>query len=214
MEPFKKNLFLVGAGDFGREMESWLELLPDFHEKWDIKGYLDDNLNALNGFPSEYSVLDNPLKFHFTSNDYVLMCITNTEAKQNLADNLKNKVKFFNFIAPDATISKYVNIGNGSIICLKASISTNVTIDDFVFINIGTHVGHDCHVGAYCSIMPNVDIGGDVRIGQKVFIGANSTIIPKITVYDNITIGAGSIVIRDLKVKGTYFGNPAKLIST
>jgi sugar O-acyltransferase (sialic acid O-acetyltransferase NeuD family) len=213
MKETKKSLYLLGAGDLGREMESWLELLPDFHKEWEIRGFLDQNPGALNGFPSEFSITGDPMNFDFNSNDYVLMCITDPASKQVLAEKLRNRVNFFRYIAPDATISKFVNLGEGVNICLRASISTNAKIGDLAFINAGTHIGHDCRIGAYCSLMPNVDIGGDVVIGERVYIGANATILPGRIVGDDITIGAGSIVIRDLKQKGTYFGNPAKFIS-
>ncbi len=61
----KKKFYLIGAGDFGREMESWLELLPDFSEEWEIQGCLDQNPNALKGFPSDYKVIGHPWNIRF-----------------------------------------------------------------------------------------------------------------------------------------------------
>ena len=49
------------------------------------------------------------------------------------------------------------------------------------------------------------------NISDNVLIGSNSTILP-VKVFSNIVIGAGSIVTEDLKIKGVYAGNPAKLI--
>ena len=48
-------------------------------------------------------------------------------------------------------------------------------------------------------------------VGNNVVIGSNSTILP-VKIADNIVIGAGSVVTKDLKTKGIYAGNPAKLI--
>ena len=42
-------------------------------------------------------------------------------------------------------------------------------------------------------------------------IGSNSTILP-VAISNNIVIGAGSVVTKNLKIKGIYAGNPAKLI--
>lgn len=208
----KKSLYLIGAGDLGREMESWLILLPNFHHNWEIKGYLDQNPGALNTYPSEYIIIDDPLMFKFNHNDYVLVCLTKPDQKQNLIEKIKDKVKFFSYIAPNATLGKYVNLGTGIVICPNTCISTNVTIGDFVFINAGTQIGHDCKIGAFSSLMAHVDLGGKVKIGERVFMGTNSTIIPGLTINDDITIGTGSIVIRDLKKPGTYFGNPATFL--
>jgi sugar O-acyltransferase (sialic acid O-acetyltransferase NeuD family) len=210
----KKNLYLIGAGDFGREMESWLELLPEFNEKWEVMGFLDNkNTEILNEFPSDYSIIGAPENYNFAPNDYVLLCVTNPIAKKRISLNLVGKVKFFTYIAPNAILAKFVKIGEGSIICPNVVISTNVVLDDFVTINLGTQIGHDCKIGKFSSIMANVDLGGCVTIGENIFMGTNSTIIPRLKINNDIVIGTGAIVTRNLKKSGTYFGNPATLIN-
>ena len=49
------------------------------------------------------------------------------------------------------------------------------------------------------------------KIGNNVIIGSNSTILP-VSICSGAVIGAGSVVTKDLSVKGTYAGNPAKLL--
>lgn len=205
----KKKLFLIGAGDFGREMESWIGMNPGFFDEWEVKGFLDKNPNALNGFPSDYSVIGSPLEYSFGDNDYVLICITNPETKMLLSQALQGVVRFYTYIDHTAIVSKFVKVGGGSIVAPNCIVSTNVEIKEFVTLNCGTQIGHDCRVGRFSSLMPNVDLGGGVVLGERVFMGTNSTIIPRKTVSDNIVIGAGSIVVRNLSKAGTYFGNPA-----
>jgi sugar O-acyltransferase (sialic acid O-acetyltransferase NeuD family) len=176
-------------------------------------GYLDQNPNALRKFPSDYNVVGDPLMFNFDSNDYVLLCLTKPDQKENIVSKIRDRVNFFTFIAPNAILGKFINIGTGGIVCPNACISTNVTIGDYVFVNAGTQIGHDCKIGEFSSLMAHIDLGGRVNIGKKVFMGTNSTIIPGVDVNDNITIGTGSIVIQDLRKPGTYFGNPANLIN-
>lgn len=209
----QKSLYLIGAGDFGREMESWLELLPGFFDEWKIKGYLDQNPHALDGYPSDYKILGDPLTFPYSPSDYVVMCLTRSSSKELIADKLRNRVNFFSYIAPNSIIGKFNKLGQGTIIAPNCIISTNVKLGDFVTLNIGTQIGHDVEIGSYSSLMANVDLGGHVKVGKGVFIGTNATIIPGRNVTDKATIGAGSIVLRNIKRPGTYFGNPAKFIS-
>ena len=160
----RKNLYLVGAGDFGREMESWLVLLPGFNEEWNIVGYLDNRTtDILNTYPSDYSIVGIPETFNFTENDFVLLCVSSPVAKKRISSNLKGRVQFFTYIATNTIIGKFVKIGEGSIICPNVIISTNAIIEDFVTINLGSHIGHDCKIGKFSSIMANVDLGGHVR---------------------------------------------------
>jgi sugar O-acyltransferase (sialic acid O-acetyltransferase NeuD family) len=208
----KKNLYIVGAGDFGREMESWLELLPNFNNEYSIIGYLDDNCESLQGKPSDYKVLGSPLNYEFSKNDYVLLTISDPQIRKNIVDSLFGKVNLFSYVSPDVIIGKYTKVGNGTIICSNCFISTNTVIGECVIINNGSSIGHDCTVGSYSSIMANVDFGGNVSIGEGVYVGTKSTIIPGKSISSGIVIGAGSVVIRNINKTGTYFGNPAKLI--
>ena len=208
----KKRIYIIGAGDFGREMESWLEDLPNFKNEYEIKGYLDNDSKSLQNKPTDYEIVGTHEEMEFNENDYVVIAISNSKVRKRIAESLINKVNFFTYIAPNVTIGKFTKIGSGSIICSNCFISTNTVIGDFVIVNAGSNIGHDCIIESYCSLMANVDIGGSVILGEGVFIGTKATIIPKKRIFRGIIIGAGTIVIRNLNKVGTYFGNPAKYI--
>ena len=44
-------------------------------------------------------------------------------------------------------------------------------------------------------------------------IGANSTIIDKISICSDVIIGAGSLVICNINIPGTYVGNPVRKVN-
>lgn len=50
------------------------------------------------------------------------------------------------------------------------------------------------------------------RIGDNVWIGGNTVVLPGITIGNNVTIGAGSVVTKDIPDKVLAFGNPCKII--
>ena len=45
-----KQIYIVGAGGFGREVFDWMIETYDFIEEYSFAGFLDDNLQALHGF--------------------------------------------------------------------------------------------------------------------------------------------------------------------
>ena len=186
----KKRIYIIGAGDFGREMESWLEDLPNFKNEYEIKGYLDNDSKSLQNKPTDYEIVGTHEEMEFKENDYVVIAISNSKVRKRIAESLINKVNFFTYIAPNVTIGKFTKIGSGSIICSNCFISTNTVIGDFVIVNAGSNIGHDCIIESYCSLMANVDIGGSVILGEGVFIGTKATIIPKKRIFRGITIGA------------------------
>lgn len=51
-----------------------------------------------------------------------------------------------------------------------------------------------------------------VKIGENVWIGGNSTILPGVTIGNNTTIGAGSVVTKNIPESVLAYGNPCKII--
>ena len=49
------------------------------------------------------------------------------------------------------------------------------------------------------------------KLEDNVIIGSNCTILP-VNICSGAIIGAGSVVTKDIKIKGTYAGNPAKFL--
>ena len=208
----KRNLYIIGAGSFGRELESWLQFIPNHERDWELKGYMD----SVQGkgplpYPSDYEILGDERTYPFNKEDYVLISIANPIVRENIYNSLRDKVSFFTFISPQAIIGNFNYIEEGSIICPNVVITTNVKLGKFTIVNIGSQIGHDVRIDNFTSLMANVDIAGKCIIGKRCFLGSNSTVIPDKKIANDIKVGAGAIVIRNFsKEKITIFGNPAK----
>ena len=57
----------------------------------------------------------------------------------------------------------------------------------------------------------NNELWRETKISDNVSIGSNATILP-VKITKGSVIGAGSVVTKDIKIKGVYVGNPARLI--
>jgi serine acetyltransferase len=53
---------------------------------------------------------------------------------------------------------------------------------------------------------------GRPLIGSNVSLGCNVTIIGSVHIGDNVTVGAGSVVVKDVPDNCVVAGNPAKII--
>jgi len=51
-----------------------------------------------------------------------------------------------------------------------------------------------------------------VRIGNNAWIGGNTVIMPGVTIGNNVTIGAASLVTKDLPNDVLAFGNPCRVV--
>src|SRR4030043_473785 len=94
----KSDVYIIGASGFGREIESWVSLSDDFNNRYSIKGYLDDNLEALSGFPSDFEVISKIDDFHFKNGDFVILGIADPVIKENIVNRLKDRVRFLSFV--------------------------------------------------------------------------------------------------------------------
>jgi len=205
----KKRLFIVGAGGAGIEIESFLFAIPVSQRDFELIGFLDDNLSALDGVKSDLKILGKTLEYPITKDDWIIIAIINPEIKRMIYSKLIDRVNFYTYIDSTSFVGKFSDIGEGSIICPQCLISTNVVIGKFVFVNSATQIGHGSKIDDFSSLMSNVNIGGECKIGKEVFFGTGSIVIPRKTICSNSIVGAGAVIIRDVKTPATYFGNPA-----
>ncbi len=50
-----------------------------------------------------------------------------------------------------------------------------------------------------------------IKIGNNVWFGGNVVVLPGVTIGDNVTIGAGSVVTKDIPSNVVAYGNPCKI---
>ena len=116
----------------------------------------------------------------------------------------------YSFIGPFVEIQNNVKIGN------------RTKIQSHSFICALVEIGSNCFIGHGVMFINDVfkegkPSGNDnskwkkTHIANNVSLGSNATILP-VNICENVVIGAGSVVTKDINIKGIYAGNPAKLI--
>lgn len=211
-----KDIAIYGAGGFGREVACLLRRINnELEPTWNLVGFFDDGVEV--GSHNEYGeVLGNIDTLNSWAGPLsVVFAIGSPKIVELLSHKVNNpNIDFPNIIAPDTLFldKENMTMGIGNVICSRCVVSCNVAIGSFNTFNGLICVGHDTRIGDFNSIMPSVKISGGVTIGKRNFLGVNSVILQYKSIGDDIVIGAGSIVIRNIKNAGTYVGNPAKKI--
>ena len=129
---------------------------------------------------------------------------------------LYNKVKaaggrLATIIASTAHVSKYAELGEGTVIMHQVFVNAGAKIGDNCIINTFVNIEHDAEVGNQCHISTGTMVNGECKIGENCFIGSQSVCANCIEIASDIIVGAGSVVRKSICVKGIYAGNPAIL---
>lgn len=208
-----QDIIIVGASGFGREVLSVIEDINKNGPKWNVMGFIDDNLNALDTFDLDYKVLDTISNWQPSDNEQYVLAIAAPKTKEKIVTKLKEKgAKFATIIAPTVDIGRGTTLGEGVVVFGHTGISVDVTIGDFVFFNAMDGIGHDVEIGDFCTFGPKVCISGYTKMGKCVNVGALASTYPGITVGDYATIGMNSAAIRRVKPNTTVMGVPAKTL--
>lgn len=207
-----QDIVIIGAGGFGREVAWLIEDINEHNKEWNIKGFVDDNLDLVGKLINGYEVIGD-IEWLKSQELYVVIAIGDGMIKKDILQRLQNsKNKFPVLIHPSVIYSNSVKFGEGSIICAGNILTVNINIGKHVIINLDCTVGHDAILGDFTTVLPSVNVSGYVTIEEFVNIGTGSAIIPGVVIGKNTIIGAGAVVVKDLPANCTAVGAPAKPI--
>ena len=207
------DLYIIGAGGFGREVAWLVERINEVEPTWNLKGFIDDNEEIWSKKFDDYPVCGGCEYLKKQENAYVVCAVGAARVRKMIVEKLAgSKVKFANVIDPSVVMSKRVNLGEGVIICAGTIITVDVTIGNHVIINLDCTLGHDDVIESYVTMYPSVNVSGCVNVGESAELGTGTQIIQGKNIGDKTIIGAGAVVVKDIPADCTAVGSPAKPI--
>ena len=99
---------------------------------------------------------------------------------------------------------------------IQIPVSTKIGYGFYIGHGVGIVINGETTIGNNVNISQFLSIGTNKRtpatIGDNVYIGPNVCIVEDVQIGSNTTIGAGSVVIRDIPENSTAVGCPARVI--
>jgi len=212
MEDTRRNLLIVGAGGFGREVLGYIE---DDNPLFRVKGFLDSRGDALEGTPRSVGIVGDPLTYQPLADEVFMAAVGDPQMRFKYTATLRDvhHVDFATVVHPRANVSRHANLRHGCIIAPQVGLSVDTHIGEFSCIQEYTVVGHDAHIGNWCQINSHCTIAGGARIGHFVTIHPNSVVTARAVIGDGAIVGPGSVVMGRIPAGITVLGNPARRFS-
>ena len=182
-----------------------------YGEEFVIKGFLDDNSKALDGFKDYPPVLGSIKNYEIQPKDVFTWSIGNIQTRKRCCESIISKGgKFITLIHKTVRLGTNVKVGQGSIIAAFASLGADAIVGDFVLIQAYSVVAHDVKVGNWARIDTHVVCVGGTVVEEEATVYTNSVLNHKVVVEKGAIVAACSFVIKKVQSGTTVYGNPAK----
>ncbi|MCG9745905.1 acetyltransferase [Shewanella sp. Isolate8] len=164
-------------------------------EHWSVKGNLEKLLTTASSF------------------DLTVVAIGNNKVRLEKQKKLSLAgAKFSVLVHPNATISKYSQVGGGTVVMANAVINSFVNVGEACIVNTASTIDHDCHLADGVHVSPGCNLAGGVTVGEGTWIGIGSQVKQLISIGSGVMVGAGATVVSNVADLQTVVGTPAQVV--
>tara|TARA_R110000850_G_scaffold96655_4_gene201870 strand:- start:5986 stop:6612 length:627 start_codon:yes stop_codon:yes gene_type:complete len=204
-----KRLAILGASGHGKvvadcaEMCGWPEIVffddawPGASQNghWPVSGDTDGLFASLTQF------------------DGVLVAIGNNSTRLDKLRMLeRNNAPLVSVVHPAAVVSRYADVGPGSVVFAGAVVNADSRIGMGAIVNTGASIDHDCVLGNCVHVSPGARLAGGVMVGELGWIGIGAVVKQLVRIGDRTMVGAGAAVVKDVEDGKTVIGVPARSV--
>jgi len=212
----KIKIAVYGAGGFGREV-AWLAQTAVFcGHGFDVVSFIDDDDRICETTMNDIEILS----LARARDKYSGACVVSGIGVPEIREVTTQKACaagfcFATLVHPNVEMSKWIEIGEGTVICAGNIFTTNIRLGKHVQVNLNCTIGHDVIMDDYATLAPGAHISGCVHLGKRVYVGTGAVIVNgtqnrPIEIGDDAVIGAGACVTQSVPSGETWIGVPAR----
>lgn len=198
-----EKVIVIGAGGHGRVIADILRSAGR-----EVLGFLDDRAVKKPGINVLGRIEDAP---GYSDSAEFIIGIGSNKARMEIAGRFAGVLRYTAAVHKNAVIAPGVVPGEGSVVMAGAIVNVGAVIGSHCIINTSASVDHDCVLADFVHLSPGAHLAGNVTLGMGCWLGIGGAVINGVSVCPWCVIGAGGVVIKNLKQPGTYVGVPASL---
>jgi sugar O-acyltransferase (sialic acid O-acetyltransferase NeuD family) len=212
----KRRIVVIGAGGFAREVKWLIEEIDRATPGLAFAGYVVSNLSRIGEQDSKAEILGDYawLRANRSRFDALAIGIGTPAARLKVSREL---LKEFSAELWPALVHPNVRfdaasteLGAGVLLCAGAVGTVNLKLRPFALVNLACTLGHEAEIGEGCVLNPTVNVSGGVVMEEGVLVGTGAQVLQYLRIGANSTVGAGSVVTKDVAPGTTVVGIPAK----
>lgn len=197
------DIFIVGAGGYGREVAWTIQRLNAQAPAWHLLGLADDapdrQSGEVDGFPLLGSVRAAAERHPQAA---VFVAVGDNAVREQIVARLGVR-HFPALVDPAADVAPTARLGRGVFVGPRALVSVGAQVGDFALVNARAGVGHDVALGAYAQICPGATLSGATQVGARALVGSNAATVPGVVIGADAKIAAGLPVYQNVPAATT-----------
>ena len=211
-----RQLLIVGAGGFGREVVETVRAINSVSPTWELLGFLDDRPDLQGREIDGTPVIGTTEAVGRFQEAQVVVSTGNPRnyfSRKRLVSRLNlPPSRYATLIHPLAAVPRSVEIGPGSVLLANVVATTRARVGAHVAIMPTVVLTHDDVVGDFVTIGAGTRFAGMVTVGEGAYIGAGVSVRETISVGAWALVGMGAVVIDPVPPGEVWAGVPARFL--
>lgn len=171
--------------------------------------YLVDDLPPKD-FPHHLPVY--PPSKELLQNQDLIIAIGDNAIRERIYHQISGLCRFKTLRHHSAYVSRFTELGEGTVIMPMVCINAEVKIGKHCIINTASVIEHECVIEDFVHISPKASLAGNILVKKGAHVGLGANIIQGVTIGEHAVVGAGAVVLNDVPDHAVVVGNPAKII--